>query len=56
VIRSGQFGRFGGDAGVEVFAAEPLAVALQREDLAVMDEPVDHRGGGHVVAEDLAPR
>jgi hypothetical protein len=24
-------------------------------DLGVMDEPVDHRRGGHLVAEDLSP-
>jgi hypothetical protein len=25
------------------------------DDFGVVDEPVDHRGGDHVVAEDLAP-
>src|SRR5215216_3954931 len=54
--RSGDFDALCGHPGVEVFAAEAVTVALEREDLAVVDEPVDHRGGGHVVAEDLAPR
>ncbi len=53
--RSGDFGALGGDAGVEVLAAEAVAVAFEGEDLGVVDEPVDHRGGGDVVAEDLAP-
>ena len=42
--------------GSEVAVLEAVAVAFEAEDLGVMDEPVDHRGGGHVVAEDLAPR
>jgi site-specific DNA recombinase len=29
--------------------------SLSRDDFGVVDEPVDHRGGDHVVAEDLAP-
>lgn len=44
-----------GGAGVEVFASEPVAVAFEGEDLGVVDQPVDHRGGGHVVTEDLPP-
>jgi hypothetical protein len=36
--------------GVEVFASQPVAVA---QDFAVLDESVDHRGGGHVVPEDF---
>ena len=44
-----------GGAGVEVFAAEAVAVAFEAEDLGVVDEPVDHRGGDDVVAEDFAP-
>src|SRR5256885_1876916 len=43
-------------AGVEVLAAQPVAVAFEAEDFGVVDQPVDHRGGGHVVAEDLSPR
>jgi hypothetical protein len=35
------------------FAAQAVAVAFEREDLGVVDEPVDHCGGRHVVAEDL---
>jgi hypothetical protein len=42
-----------GRAGV-FFAAQPVDVALQGNDLGVVDQPVDHRGGGHVVAEDLS--
>ena len=30
----------------EVLVAEPVAVALQRQDLGVVDEPVDHRSRG----------
>jgi hypothetical protein len=30
--------------------------SLGVEDLGVVDEPVDHGGGGDVFAEDLAPR
>ena len=41
---SGDFGGFGADPGVEVLAAQPVAVAREREDLGVVDEPVDHRG------------
>jgi len=51
----GDFGGFGGQARVEVFAAQAVAVAFEGEDLGVVDEPVDHGGGGHVVAEDFSP-
>ncbi len=44
-----------GGPRAEVLASEPVAVAFEGEDLGVVDEPVDHRGGDHVVAEDLAP-
>jgi len=30
--------------------------SLRGQDLGVVDQPVDHRGGRHVVPEDLAPR
>ena len=43
----------GGAAEVAVF--ESVAVALQGDDLGVVDEAVDHGGGDDVVAEDLAP-
>jgi hypothetical protein len=52
---SGGFGLAGGWAAAEVAVAEPVAVALQAEDLGVVDEPVDHCGGDGLVAEDLAP-
>ena len=43
-----------GGAG-EVAVFEAVGVAFEGEDLGVVNEPVDHRGGGDVVAEDLAP-
>jgi hypothetical protein len=46
----------GGWAAAEVAVAEAVAVALEREDLGVVDEPVDHGGGDDLVAEDLARR
>lgn len=39
----------------EVLVAYAVAVALQREDLGVVDETVDHRCGDDLVAEDLPP-
>ena len=39
----------------DVLAAQPEAVAFEREDLGVVHEPIDHRGGHVVIAEDLAP-
>jgi hypothetical protein len=42
-------------AGSEVAVFESVAVALEADELGVVDESVDHRDGGHVVAEDLAP-
>jgi hypothetical protein len=41
--------------GSEVLAAEAVAVALEGEDVGVVDEPVDHRGGDGVVAENSRP-
>jgi hypothetical protein len=38
----------------EVAVFEAVAVSLHRDGLGVVDEVVDHRGGDHVVAEDLA--
>lgn len=32
----------------------PVAVAANRHQVAVMDEPIDERGGHHVVAKDVA--
>ena len=34
---------------------ESVAGALEAEDLGVVDDAVDHRGGDRRVAEDLAP-
>ena len=42
-------------AASDVAVFEAVAVAFEREDLAVVNEPVDHRGGGDLRAEDLAP-
>jgi len=39
----------------EVAVLEAVAVALEGEDLGVVDEPVDHRDRDVVIAEDLAP-
>src|SRR3954447_22676739 len=39
----------------EVAVFEAVGVAFEGEDLGVVDEPVDHRGGGDLVAEDLTP-
>jgi len=39
----------------EVAFFESAGVALEGDDLGVVDEPVDHRGGDDVVAEDFAP-
>jgi hypothetical protein len=40
---------------VQVAVLEAVAVAFEGEDLGVVNEPVDHGGGGDLVAEDLAP-
>jgi hypothetical protein len=52
---SGGFGGPAAELRSEVAVLEPVGIAFEAEDLGVVDEPVDHRGGGHVVAEDLAP-
>ncbi len=39
----------------EVPVFEPVGVAFHAEDLGVVNEPVDHRRGDHLVPEDLAP-
>ena len=39
----------------EVSVFEAVAIALEGDDFGVVDEAVDHGGGDHVVAEDLAP-
>jgi hypothetical protein len=39
----------------EVVVAQSVGVALEAEDVGVVDEPVDHGDGGGLVAEDLAP-
>jgi hypothetical protein len=39
----------------EVAVFETVAVGLETDEFGVVDEPVDHRDGGHVVAEDFAP-
>ena len=52
---SPEFGGLGGWRGAEVLVLEPVGIAFEVEDLGVVDEPIDHRGGNDVVAEDLAP-
>jgi hypothetical protein len=51
------FAGAGADAGqcVDAAVAEPVAGAFQREDVGVVDDPVDHRGGDGLVAEHAAP-
>jgi hypothetical protein len=49
--RSGGFGGVGGGGSGEVAVFEAATVALEREDLGVVDEAVDHRGGGDFVAQ-----
>ncbi len=48
-----------GDVGVPLdgleAVLEPVAVAVDRDDFAVVQEPVEDRGGQYLVAEDLAP-
>jgi hypothetical protein len=39
----------------EVAVFESVAVAFQRDDFGVVDEPVDHGGGDGVVTEGLPP-
>lgn len=45
----------GGRGAAEVSILEPVGVALDGDDVGVVDEAVDHGGGDGVVAEDLAP-
>ena len=53
--RSGDFAVSGGWATAEVAVFEPVGIALEGEDFGVVDEPVDHRDGDDLIAEDLAP-
>src|SRR6516165_8691538 len=46
-------GRSGDAAEVSVF--EPVGVAFEGDDVGVVDEPVDHRGGDDLIAEHFAP-
>jgi hypothetical protein len=41
--------------GVDAAVAEPVAGALEGQDVGVVDDAVDHRGGDGLVAEDAAP-
>ena len=45
---SAGFGRLSAGGAGEVAVFEAVAVALEREDLGVVDEAVDHRGGDDV--------
>jgi hypothetical protein len=42
-------------AGGRARSRSEVAVAFEREDLGVVDESVDHGGGGDFVAADRAP-
>jgi hypothetical protein len=55
MVWSPDFGALGGRWGAEVLVLEPVRVAFEGEDLGMVHEPVDHRGGDDVVTEDLAP-
>ena len=39
----------------QIAVAQPVNIAIEGEDLGVVDEPVDHGGGDDIVAEDLDP-
>src|SRR5467141_2039093 len=41
--------------GIEVAVFQAIRVALQREDLGVVDAAIDHRHGHGLIAEDLTP-
>src|SRR4051812_35916422 len=47
----------GSDAGegVDATVAEPVAGAFEGQDVGVVNDAVDHRGGDGLVAEDAAP-
>ena len=45
----------GGGQGVDPGVAESVAGALEGDDLCVVDDAVDHRGGDDLVAEDVSP-
>jgi hypothetical protein len=49
-----RFGCGGADAGeaVDASSAESVAGAFEGEDVGVVDDAVDHRGGDGLVAED----
>ena len=53
--RSSDFELSSAWSAADVAVFEPVGTAFAREDLGVMDEPVDHHGGDDLVAEDLAP-
>ena len=39
----------------KVAALEPIAVAFKIDDLSVMDQTIDHRGGDGVITEHFTP-
>src|SRR5690606_18338968 len=41
--------------GVDAAVAESVAGAFEGQDVGVVDDPVDHRGGDGLVAEDATP-
>ena len=45
----------GAGEAVDAASAELVGGAVPREDVGVVDEPVDHCGGDGLVAEDCSP-
>ena len=48
------FGSYAGEA-VDAASAEPVAGAFEGQDVGVVDDAVDHRGGDGLVAEYGSP-
>jgi len=39
----------------ELLVSKAIGISLQREDLGMLDEAVNHAGGNNWIAEDLTP-
>jgi len=51
-------GRLGAGLGSVIFellVSKAIGISLQREDLGMLDEAVNHAGGNNWIAEDLTP-
>ncbi len=55
VIGSGCLVALAGRVGAEVAVFEAVAVAFEADQFGVVNEPVDHRDGDGLIAEDLPP-